>query len=179
MGRRKIEMKMVTDSGTRQVTFSKRRNGLFKKANELSTLCAAQVAILVFSPGGKPYSFGHPNVESIIHRFLNSRKSNEEYFDQRANSNLEAIGQSNPNSNTDKVINLLKKFHAQRKRGKTLVKMMRMKLQKGKAIVSQKFGKSKRSLEVLRDKLKNRINEIEASSSLLLLAEGLNEKIND
>ncbi|CAI0451924.1 unnamed protein product [Linum tenue] len=71
MGRRKIEMKMVTDRSCRQVTFSKRRTGLFKKANELATLCAVQIAIIVFSPGGKPFSFGNPGVEPVVGRFLN------------------------------------------------------------------------------------------------------------
>ncbi|KAL0422050.1 UNVERIFIED_CONTAM: Agamous-like MADS-box protein [Sesamum latifolium] len=49
-----------------QVTFSKRRAGLFKKASELSTLCGAETALLVFSPGNKVHSFGHPNVEAIL-----------------------------------------------------------------------------------------------------------------
>lgn len=173
MGRRKIEMKMVMDSGTRQVTFSKRRTGLFKKANELSTLCAAQVAILVFSPGGKPYSFGHPNVESIFHRFLNPETPNAEPADQEANSNLEIVEVNDSSTNTEKLINLLKRFHAEKKRGKTLAKMIRVKMQKGR-ITREKLGESKGSLEMLRDKLKNRINEMEASNSLLLLAEGFN-----
>lgn len=177
MGRRKIEMKMVTDSGTRQVTFSKRRTGLFKKANELSTLCAAQVAILVFSPGGKPYSFGHPNVESILHRFLGLEISNIEPTDQGANSNLEIVELNDASNNTEKLINLLKRFHAEKKRGKTLEKMIKTKIQKGR-ITRHKHEKSKRSLETLQDKLKIRIDEIEASNSLLLLAEALDMKNN-
>ena len=71
MGRRKIEIKMVKDANTRQVTFSKRRTGLFKKANELSILCGSEVAIVVFSPGSKPYSFGHPGVDAVAAKFLN------------------------------------------------------------------------------------------------------------
>ncbi|CAN0854088.1 Agamous-like MADS-box protein AGL29 [Linum grandiflorum] len=71
MGRRKIEMKMVADKNCRQVTFSKRRTGLFKKAHELATLCAVQIAILVFSPGGKPFSFGSPDFDSVADKFLN------------------------------------------------------------------------------------------------------------
>ncbi|MED6192651.1 hypothetical protein PIB30_011987 [Stylosanthes scabra] len=70
MGRRKIEIKMVNNTNTRQVTFSKRRTGLFKKANELSILCGSEVAIVVFSPGNKPYSFAHPTVEAVAAKFL-------------------------------------------------------------------------------------------------------------
>ncbi|XP_010936304.1 agamous-like MADS-box protein AGL62 [Elaeis guineensis] len=69
-GRRKIEIKRIEDEQTRQVTFSKRRGGLFKKASELSTLCGAQVGILVYSPGGRPYSFGQPGFVEVSDRFL-------------------------------------------------------------------------------------------------------------
>ncbi|XP_043692810.1 agamous-like MADS-box protein AGL62 [Telopea speciosissima] len=70
LGRQKIEIKRINCEASRQVTFSKRRAGLFKKASELCTLCAAEIAIIVFSLAGKVYSFGHPNVGSIIERFL-------------------------------------------------------------------------------------------------------------
>ncbi|GAU50194.1 hypothetical protein TSUD_408820 [Trifolium subterraneum] len=69
-GRQKVEMKMMTKRSNMQVTFSKRRNGLFKKASELSTLCGADVALVLFSPGQKVYSFGHPNVNTVIDRYL-------------------------------------------------------------------------------------------------------------
>uniref|UniRef100_A0A1J3H8J6 Agamous-like MADS-box protein AGL61 n=2 Tax=Noccaea caerulescens TaxID=107243 RepID=A0A1J3H8J6_NOCCA len=70
MGRRKIKMEMVQDMNTRQVTFSKRRTGLFKKASELATLCNAELGIVVFSPGGKPYSYGKPNLDAVTERFM-------------------------------------------------------------------------------------------------------------
>lgn len=70
-GRRKIEMKLITDENARTVTFSKRRAGLFKKATELSVLCGTQIALIIFSLGGRAYSFGHPDVQSIIRRFSN------------------------------------------------------------------------------------------------------------
>ncbi|KAI5661215.1 hypothetical protein M9H77_20538 [Catharanthus roseus] len=57
-------VKMKNESNL-QVTFSKRRAGLFKKANELVTLCGAEVAFIVFSPGGKVFSYGHPDVETL------------------------------------------------------------------------------------------------------------------
>ncbi|ESQ44669.1 hypothetical protein EUTSA_v10003315mg [Eutrema salsugineum] len=55
-----------------QDTFSKRRSELFKKTSELSTLCGAKIAIIVYLPGRKAFSFDHPNVETIIDRFLNN-----------------------------------------------------------------------------------------------------------
>jgi len=69
-GRQKIEMKKMSNESNLQVTFAKRRSGLFKKASELCTLCGAYVALIIFSPSEKVFSFGHPNVETVIDRFL-------------------------------------------------------------------------------------------------------------
>ncbi|ESQ38290.1 hypothetical protein EUTSA_v10028949mg [Eutrema salsugineum] len=57
MVRGKTEMKRIENATSRQVTFSKRRNGLLKKAFELSVLCDAEVALIIFSPRGKLYEF--------------------------------------------------------------------------------------------------------------------------
>lgn len=70
-GRKKIEMKLIADENARTVTFSKRRAGLFKKATELSILCGTQIALIIFSLAGRAYSFGHPDVESVVGRFCN------------------------------------------------------------------------------------------------------------
>ncbi|MFS8012416.1 putative transcription factor MADS-type1 family [Helianthus anomalus] len=70
LGRQKIKIAKIQIKNHLQVTFSKRRSGLFKKASELCTLCGVEIAIVVFSPAGKVFSFGHPKVESIMDRFL-------------------------------------------------------------------------------------------------------------
>jgi hypothetical protein len=70
LGRQKIEMKRMTNESNLKVCFSKRRSGLFKKAGELSTLCGVDVALVIFSPGQKVYSFGYPNVDTVIDRYL-------------------------------------------------------------------------------------------------------------
>ncbi|KAG5005182.1 hypothetical protein AAZX31_10G242000 [Glycine max] len=69
-GRQRIEIKKMSNDINLQVTFSKRRSGLFKKASELCTLCGASVALVVFSPGEKVFSFGHPSVDGVIERYL-------------------------------------------------------------------------------------------------------------
>ncbi|XP_059310790.1 agamous-like MADS-box protein AGL62 [Lycium ferocissimum] len=69
-GRQKVAMVKMQNESNLQVTFSKRRAGLFKKASELCTLCGAEIVIVVFSPGKKVYSFGHPCVDSVVDRFL-------------------------------------------------------------------------------------------------------------
>ncbi|TYI89876.1 hypothetical protein E1A91_D03G084500v1 [Gossypium mustelinum] len=55
MGRGKIEIKKIENLTSRQVTFSKRRNGLLKKARELCILCDAEVGVIIFSTTGKLY----------------------------------------------------------------------------------------------------------------------------
>uniref|UniRef100_A0A804L7Q7 MADS-box domain-containing protein n=1 Tax=Musa acuminata subsp. malaccensis TaxID=214687 RepID=A0A804L7Q7_MUSAM len=55
--RGKVELRRIEDRTSRQVRFSKRRSGLFKKAYELAVLCDAEVGLLVFSPAGKLYEF--------------------------------------------------------------------------------------------------------------------------
>ncbi|KAF7086238.1 hypothetical protein CFC21_089552 [Triticum aestivum] len=72
MGRQKIEIRRIESEEARQVCFSKRRAGLFKKVSELAVLCGAEVAAVVFSPAGKAFSFGHPSVEAILDRFIPS-----------------------------------------------------------------------------------------------------------
>ncbi|XP_020539044.1 MADS-box transcription factor 23 isoform X2 [Jatropha curcas] len=57
MGRRKVEMKRIEDRSSRHVTFSKRRNGLIKKARELPILCDVEIGVIVFSTGGRLYEF--------------------------------------------------------------------------------------------------------------------------
>ncbi|KAK6805571.1 hypothetical protein RDI58_003356 [Solanum bulbocastanum] len=69
-GRQRVEMVKMKNASNLQVTFSKRRAGLFKKASELCTLCGAEIAIVVFSPGDKVFSFGHPSVDTLVERFL-------------------------------------------------------------------------------------------------------------
>uniref|UniRef100_A0A9I9DUE6 Agamous-like MADS-box protein AGL15 n=1 Tax=Cucumis melo TaxID=3656 RepID=A0A9I9DUE6_CUCME len=57
MGRGKIEIKRIENANSRQVTFSKRRAGLLKKAQELAILCDAEVAVIIFSNTGKLFEF--------------------------------------------------------------------------------------------------------------------------
>lgn len=57
MGRGKIEIKKIENTTSRQVTFSKRRGGLLKKAHELAVLCDAEVALVIFSSTGKLFEY--------------------------------------------------------------------------------------------------------------------------
>ncbi|KAF7025486.1 hypothetical protein CFC21_037656 [Triticum aestivum] len=70
MARRgRVELRRIEDRTNRQVCFSKRRSGLFKKAFELSLLCDADVALLVFSPAGKLYEYSSSSIEATYDRY--------------------------------------------------------------------------------------------------------------
>ncbi|KAI3903440.1 hypothetical protein MKW98_032094 [Papaver atlanticum] len=74
-GRRKVELKRIEREASRQVTFTKRKEGIYKKACQLNTLCAAETAAVLFAPPGAPFSFGEPSVESVGDRYLAGGRS--------------------------------------------------------------------------------------------------------
>ncbi|XP_027101517.2 floral homeotic protein AGAMOUS isoform X2 [Coffea arabica] len=78
LGRGKIEIKRIENTTNRQVTFCKRRNGLLKKAYELSVLCDAEVALIVFSNRGRLYEYANNSVKETIKRYktVNSDSAN-------------------------------------------------------------------------------------------------------
>lgn len=66
MARGKIQIKRIENQTNRQVTYSKRRNGLFKKAHELTVLCDARVSIIMFSSSNKLHEYISPNTTYTI-----------------------------------------------------------------------------------------------------------------
>ncbi|XP_021714137.1 agamous-like MADS-box protein AGL104 isoform X1 [Chenopodium quinoa] len=72
MGRVKLQIKRIENNTNRQVTFSKRRNGLIKKAYELSILCDIDIALIMFSPSGRLSHFsGRKRIEDVLTRYIN------------------------------------------------------------------------------------------------------------
>ncbi|XP_077231704.1 MADS-box protein AeAP3-2-like isoform X2 [Tasmannia lanceolata] len=71
MGRGKIEIKRIENSTNRQVTFSKRRGGLLKKASELAVLCDVQLGLIIFSSSGKMFEYSNPpsSMRQLIDRY--------------------------------------------------------------------------------------------------------------
>ncbi|XP_071734027.1 MADS-box transcription factor 23-like isoform X3 [Rutidosis leptorrhynchoides] len=76
MGRGKIVIRRIDNSTSRQVTFSKRRNGLLKKAKELAILCDAEVGCVIFSSTGKLHEYSSTSMKTVFDRY---RKSKEEH----------------------------------------------------------------------------------------------------
>nr|ABJ96364.1 dam3 [Prunus persica] len=69
MMRKKIKIKKIDYLPARQVTFSKRRRGIFKKAAELSVLCESKVAVVIFSATGKLFDYSSSSIKDVIERY--------------------------------------------------------------------------------------------------------------
>nr|GEV43738.1 MADS-box protein JOINTLESS-like isoform X1 [Tanacetum cinerariifolium] len=68
MVREKVQLKKIDNATARRVTFSKRRRGLFKKAEELSVLCDADVAVVLFSSSEKLFHYSSSSMEEVLER---------------------------------------------------------------------------------------------------------------
>lgn len=112
-GRGRIEIKRIENTTNRQVTFCKRRNGLLKKAYELSVLCEAEVALIVFSGRGRLYEYSNNSVKATIERYkkANSDTSNSgtvaevnaQYYQQESSKLRQQIS-SLQNSNSRSLV---------------------------------------------------------------------------
>uniref|UniRef100_A0A2C9WE93 MADS-box domain-containing protein n=1 Tax=Manihot esculenta TaxID=3983 RepID=A0A2C9WE93_MANES len=91
MGRVKLEIKKIENNTNRQVTFSKRRNGLIKKAYELSILCDIDIALIMFSPSGRLSHFsGKKRIEDVFARYVNLPDQEREH-PSAINSDVEEL----------------------------------------------------------------------------------------
>ncbi|WJX44174.1 hypothetical protein P8452_31185 [Trifolium repens] len=160
MGRRKIAIKKVKDSNVRQVTFSKRRSGLFNKANELSILCGAEVAIVVFSPGNKPYSFGHPGVDVVAAKYL--QQDHEPSDSERDPSSDD----SNMNELNLELADVLAQIREGEKQDETYDEI----LKQNDLTTLSGLEELRYSYEELQNWVKGHLNDLEVSESLMFLS---------
>ncbi|XP_028100835.1 uncharacterized protein LOC114300148 [Camellia sinensis] len=86
-GRVKLKTKRLESTSNQQVTYLRRRNGILKKAKELFILCDIDIALLMFSPIGKPTLFRRErsNIEEVI------TKSAQLTPQERTKSSLESL----------------------------------------------------------------------------------------
>ncbi|KAL6188001.1 hypothetical protein ACLB2K_039396 [Fragaria x ananassa] len=83
---KKIEIEKIDNLPARQVTYSKRRRGLLKKASELSILCDCEFSVIIFSATGKllrrislrGINRTRTRWETLTGQFLNSRQMDGE-----------------------------------------------------------------------------------------------------
>ncbi|KAM5576962.1 agamous-like MADS-box protein AGL18 [Rosa sericea] len=72
-GPRRTKIEKIEHLSSRQVTFSKRRKGLFNKAEDFSLRCGAEIAVIVFSNTKKMYEFSSTSMEHILSRYIKER----------------------------------------------------------------------------------------------------------
>ncbi|XP_042041185.1 agamous-like MADS-box protein AGL104 [Salvia splendens] len=71
MGRKKLTMRRIENPTSRQLTYTKRKEGIIKKAGELAVLCDTDVALIMFAPSGRLASFAsNGRIEDILLRFV-------------------------------------------------------------------------------------------------------------
>ncbi|XP_075073519.1 MADS-box protein SVP-like isoform X8 [Nicotiana tabacum] len=90
MVRQKIQIKKIDNLTARQVTFSKRRRGLFKKAQELSTLCDADIGLIVFSATGKLFEYSSSSMMQLIDKHKVHSDRDMDSPDQLQSFNLQS-----------------------------------------------------------------------------------------
>ncbi|KAJ4794196.1 MADS transcription factor [Rhynchospora pubera] len=93
MGRGKIVIRRIDNSTSRQVTFSKRRSGLFKKAKELAILCDAEVGLVVFSSTGRLYEYTSTSMKNVIERYTKAKEESQQIINP--NSDIKDPSQIN------------------------------------------------------------------------------------
>ncbi|GLT84106.1 hypothetical protein SLE2022_023570 [Rubroshorea leprosula] len=103
MGRGKVVLERIENKINRQATFSKRRNGLLKKAYELSVLCEAEVALIIFSSHGKHFEFASTDVNKILERYRQYRYSSSQDKD---------IAQNGPQTSYEELLRLKAKHES-------------------------------------------------------------------
>ena len=66
MGRKKISIARITDERNRQVTFTKRKFGLMKKAYELSVLCDCEISVIIFNSHNKLFQYASTDMNKVF-----------------------------------------------------------------------------------------------------------------
>lgn len=69
MGRKKISITRINDERNRQVTFTKRKFGLMKKAYELSVLCDCEIALIIFTTNNKLYQYASSDMDKVLLKY--------------------------------------------------------------------------------------------------------------
>nr|AHH41528.1 MADS-box transcription factor 1a [Crocus sativus] len=175
MGRGKIEIKRIENTTNRQVTFCKRRNGLLKKAYELSVLCDAEVALIVFSTRGRLYEYANNSVKGTIDRYKKActdtsnsgtvSEANSQYYQQEASKLLQQIAQlQNSNRNLmGESLSTMSPRELRQLEGKLEKGINKIRAKKNELLYAEIEYMQKREMELQNDNmyLRNKISENE------------------
>uniref|UniRef100_A0A7N0UEP3 Uncharacterized protein n=1 Tax=Kalanchoe fedtschenkoi TaxID=63787 RepID=A0A7N0UEP3_KALFE len=160
MVRQKIQIKKIDNTTARQVTFSKRRRGLFKKAHELATLCDAEIALIVFSATGKLFEYSNSSMRQVIERHSlhneNKQAADQPSLELQLESSTYAMLSKELSERTNEV-RRLKGEHLQ---GLSLeeLKQLEKSLEVGLLrVVETKGEKAEREINALRQKVTSEV----------------------
>ncbi|KAM3265211.1 agamous-like MADS-box protein AGL11 isoform X1 [Capsicum chacoense] len=186
MGRGKIEIKRIENNTNRQVTFCKRRNGLLKKAYELSVLCEAEIALIVFSTRGRVYEYSNNNIKATIERYkkataehsnaCTTQELNAQFYQQESkklrqqiqmmqNSNRHLVGEGLGSLN----VRELKQLENRLERG-----LSRIRSKKHEMILAETENLQKREIQLEQENtfLRSKIAENERLQELSMMPAG-------
>ncbi|KAL8256651.1 hypothetical protein R6Q59_031718 [Mikania micrantha] len=128
MAREKIKIKRIENTSARQVTFSKRRRGLLKKAEELAVLCDADVALIIFSTTGKMFQYATSTMQEVLGKYKRDHSDNK----VDGPSSIDMLLQLQESENTRMVKELVDKnhelsqLHGEELQGLTLEELQRL-----------------------------------------------------
>ena len=77
MGRKKINISRINDERTRQVTFTKRKFGLMKKAYELSVLCGCEIALMIFNSNDRLFQYASSDMDKVLLKYAEYNEPHE------------------------------------------------------------------------------------------------------
>ncbi|XP_061163672.1 myocyte-specific enhancer factor 2C-like isoform X1 [Saccostrea echinata] len=77
MGRKKIQISRIGDERNRQVTFTKRKFGLMKKAYELSILCDCEIALIIFNSANKLFQYASTDMDNVLLKYTEYNEPHE------------------------------------------------------------------------------------------------------
>ncbi|NXR80133.1 MEF2B factor, partial [Pycnonotus jocosus] len=84
MGRKKIQISRILDQRNRQVTFTKRKFGLMKKAYELSVLCDCEIALIIFNSTNRLFQYASSDMDRVLLKYTEYSEPHE----SRTNSDI-------------------------------------------------------------------------------------------
>ncbi|KAL6986375.1 hypothetical protein U1Q18_019742 [Sarracenia purpurea var. burkii] len=124
MGSRRTEIKKIEDKRRRRTTFTKRRDGLFKKVGDLCNLCGGEAAVIAFSGALNAFAYGNPSVNSVIDRYLSTIPYAVPGADADANEAAQLQAGDQIRELQEKYEDALARLESEKRKGEVLDKVL-------------------------------------------------------